>query len=339
MRARVRCSRPFQSVRPLRPSQQSFERALALVRSRPFKIGATACLSFVGVAAGALTVRHFVSSGWPLAHADPWLVVAAGALFVAAYAAKAFGWKRLFARDVRPSAPALAAATGAATVTGVALPGRFDDLVRVTVVRRFRTSKAGLGAICLSIVLVGFLDSAALTPLASVAVGLTDLSAWPRAGLAVVVAAGVASTIIVLLLPRLKRSRRLGRYRVIRWLGAHSADTVDAAKAWVLIAGSWSLRAVALYVLFMALGLEASFVLALLFLCASAASAALPIAPAGQATQAGAGAAILVVAGVAPSSAVAFAVAAQGLIVLTGLMVAVLAGAWEARGRVMALAR
>jgi uncharacterized membrane protein YbhN (UPF0104 family) len=322
-----------------RPDQQSFEHALAVVRSGPFRIALVAALSLVGAAAGVLTVRHFVTHGWPLSHADPLLVAAAGALFVGAYAAKAFGWKRLFAREERPSAPALAAATGAATVTGVALPGRFDDVVRVTVVRRFRTSKAGVGAICLSIVLVGFLDSAALTPLASVAAGLTDLSAWPRAGLALVAVAGVGSTAIVLLLPRLERSRRLGRFRIVRWLSAHSADTVETTKAWLFIAGSWSLRAVALYILFMALGLQASFVLALLFLCASAASAALPISPAGQATQAGAGAAVLALAGVGASSAVAFAVAAQGLVVLTGAVVVLLAGAWEARGRLMVFGR
>jgi len=314
-------------------------RVLTFVRSRPFRLALTAALTLVGLAAAVLTVRHFVTHGWPLTHADPFLVLAAGALFVGAYAARAFGWKRMFARDVRPSAPALAAATGAATVTGVALPGRFDDVVRVTVVRRFRTSKAGFGAICLSIVLVGFLDSAALTPLASIAAGLTDLSAWPRAGLAVVAAAGVASTAIVLLLPRLDRSRRLARFRVVGWLATHSAGTVEAAKAWALIAGSWSLRATALYVLFLALGLQASFVFALLFLCASAASAALPVAPAGQATQAGAGAAMLAVAGVGASSAVAFAVAAQGLIVLTGAVVVLLAGCWEARSRVFAFAR
>jgi len=312
---------------------------LALARSKPFRVGFALCLSVVGLAAASLTVRHFLTHGWPLAHADPWLVVAAGALFLGAYAAKAFGWKRLFAREVRPSAPALAAATGAATVTGVALPGRFDDLVRLTAVRRFRTSKAGIGAICLSIVLVGFLDSAALTPLASVAAGLTNLSAWPRAGLAVVAGAGVGSTAIVLLLPRLAGNARFGRFRIVRWLSTHSAGTVEAAKAWIFIAGSWSLRAVALYVLFLALGLNASFVLALLFLCASAASAALPVAPAGQATQAGAGAAVLALAGVSTPSAIAFAVAAQGLIVLTGAIVVLLAGAWEARGRVMAFAR
>ncbi len=312
---------------------------LTVTRAKPFRVVLTACLSLVGLAAAALTVRHFIANGWPLAHADPLLVVAAAALFLGAYAAKAFGWKRLFAREERPSAPALAAATGAATVTGVALPGRFDDIVRISVVRRFRTSKAGLGAICLSIVLVGFLDSAALTPLASVAAGLTDVSVWPRAGLVVVAAAGIGSTAIVLAMPRLERHPRLARFRLVRWLASHSAGTGDTAKAWIFIAGSWSMRATALYVLFLALGLKASFVLALLFLCASAASAALPVAPAGQATQAGAGAAMLALAGVGASSAVAFAIAAQGLIVLTGLMVVVLASAWEARGRLVAIAR
>ena len=95
------------------------------------------------------------------------------------------------------------------------------------------------------------------------------------------------------------------------------------------------LRAVALYLLFFALGLEASFVLALLFLCASAASAALPVAPAGAVTQAGAGAAVLALAGFGASRAVAFAVAAQGLIVLAGAAVVLLAGAWEARVRLL----
>ncbi len=312
---------------------------LTVTRSKPFRVVLTACVSLVGLTVAALTVRHFVTKGWPLAHADPFLVAAAAALFLGAYAAKAFGWKRLFARDERPSAPALAAATGAATVTGVALPGRFDDVVRVSVVRRFRTSKAGFGAICLSIVLVGFLDSAALMPLASVAAGLTDVSVWPRTGLVAVAVAGVGSTAIVLAMPRLERHRRLARFRLVRWLAAHSAGTGEAAKAWVFIAVSWSLRAAALYVLFLALGLHASFVLALMFLCASAASAALPVAPAGQATQAGAGAAMLALAGVGAPSAIAFAIAAQGLIVLTGAAVVVIASAWEARGRLVAIAR
>jgi hypothetical protein len=48
---------------------------------------------------------------------------------------------------------------------------------------------------------------------------------------------------------------------------------------------------------------------------------------------------VLALAGVGASSAVAFAVAAQGLVVLTGAVVVLLAGAWEARGRVMAFGR
>ncbi|HZR91746.1 MAG TPA: lysylphosphatidylglycerol synthase domain-containing protein [Gaiellaceae bacterium] len=326
-------------MRPPIPSPASARRALALVRSRPFRLALTAAFGFAGLAAAALTVRHFVAHGWPLANADPWLVVAAASLFLGAYACKAFGWKRLFARHERPSARALAAATGAATVTGLALPSRFDELVRITVVRRFRTSRAGLGAICLSIVLVGFLDSAALTPLASVAAGLTHVSALPRAGLSVVAAAGIASAAIVAVIPRLGRFHRLARFRLVRWLEAHSADTVEASKAWVLISASWALRATALYVLFLALGLRASFVLALLFLCASAASAALPVAPAGAATQAGAGAAMLALSGVGAERAVAFAIAAQGLVVLSGAAVVVLAGAWEARLRLLPAGR
>src|SRR5262249_45778304 len=206
-----------------------------------------------------------------------WLVVAAGALFVGAYAAKALGWKRLFHRDVRPSAPALAAATGAATVTGVALPGRFDDVVRIAVVRRFATSRAGLGAICLSIVLVGFLDSAALTPLASVAAGVTGVPPGLRVGMALVAGAGLGAALIVIAMPRLARVRRLARFRLVCWLAEHSTCTREASKALVLVGASWALRALALYLLLAALGVSSSFALALLFLCASSASAALPV--------------------------------------------------------------
>jgi uncharacterized membrane protein YbhN (UPF0104 family) len=286
-------------------------------------------LGLVAAAVAALTARHFVQHGWPLTGADPWLVAAAAALFLAAYAFKAFGWRRLF-RLHRPSTQALAAATGAATVTGVALPGRFDDVVRIAVVRRFRSSKAGFGAICISIVVVGFLDSAALTPLASVAAGVTHVPATLRAGLALVAAAGIGAALIVVAMPRINRSARLARFRVVRWLASHSAETREASKAWVLISVSWSLRALALYLLLGALGVSNSFALALLFLCASAASAALPIAPGGAATQAGAGAAALALSGIGTSEAIAFAVAAQGLIVLTGAAVVLGAGAWEA---------
>jgi hypothetical protein len=82
-----------------------------------------------------------------------------------------------------------------------------------------------------------------------------------------------------------------------------------------------------------ALAVGGSFTLALAFLCASAASASLPIAPAGAATQAGAGAAILIVAGIPKGDALAFAVAAQGLVILVGALVCTAAGVWALIGR------
>src|SRR5947207_10636776 len=132
-------------------------------------------------------------SGWPLASADPLLVVAAGILFLFAYAFKAWGWQRLFPVEQRPGALTRAAAGGAASVGGVALPGRFDEAIRIAVVRRLPGKKtAGLGAICLTLIVVGLLDSAALTPMASIAAAASH-SGISQVGFALVAAAGVAA--------------------------------------------------------------------------------------------------------------------------------------------------
>ncbi len=50
----------------------------------------------VALAVGALVMRHFAHTGWPLHRANFWLVVLAGLIFLGAYAAKAWGWQRLF---------------------------------------------------------------------------------------------------------------------------------------------------------------------------------------------------------------------------------------------------
>jgi uncharacterized membrane protein YbhN (UPF0104 family) len=285
------------------------------------------------VAAIAVTVvtgQHFVRSGMPFANADIGLLTAAAVSFFAAYAFKAYGWRRLFAKHERPTAHALAAAGGAAAITGIALPGRFDDVVRIAVIRRFRVrrGRAGFGALCLSLVVVGLIDSAAITPLASIAAGLFDGSTGLRVGLVLVASAGIAAALVILVLPRLARTK-LVRFRLVRWLKVHSACPREATKAWVLVSASWSLRALALYLLLGALGVGLSFELALLFLCATAASTALPIAPAGAATQAGAGAAILILAGVHSSHAIAFAVSAQTLVILAGAAVVLVSTGWE----------
>jgi Lysylphosphatidylglycerol synthase TM region len=278
------------------------------------------------LAAAALTATHFVHAGWPLVNADPGLVIAAGVLFLFAYAFKAWGWQRLFSADDRPEALTLAAAGGAASVGGVALPGRFDEVIRIAVVRRGPAKgTVGLGAICLTLIIVGLLDSAALTPMASVAAAGSH-SGGVQAGFALVAAAGVAAALLVLFLPRIACLGFVGRWKVGRWLRDHTACPRSASQAWFLISVSWALRGLAVFVLFNALAIGASFPLALAFLCASAASAALPIAPAGAATQAGAGAAILIIAGIPKGEALAFAVAAQGLVILVGAAIVALAG-------------
>ena len=272
-------------------------------------------LSTAGVL--ALAARHVSGEGWPLAAADPLLVAAAGVLFLLAYGLKALGWQQLFARHERPEPVALAVAGGAASVTGMALPGRFDDAVRITVARR-AGCRAGIRSLCLSLFLLGLVDAVALSPLASVGAGLTGSTAL-RVLLAVVAAGGVGAALVLLALPRVGGRPRFAQFRVVRWLNDHTASTRDTAHAGVWVLASWVVRAGALVILLAALGLGFSIPLALLFLCAAAASSALPIAPAGAATQAGAGAASLAAAGVTTAQAITFALAAQLLVLFAAV--------------------
>ncbi len=287
----------------------------------------------VALAVAGLVVRHFAHTGWPLRRANLWLVGLAAVIFVGAYAAKAWGWQRLFARDQRPAVLTLAAAGGAASVSGIALPGRCDEVVRFAVVRRCRRRRASFGAVALSLFLLGLLDSAALTPLASVAAAVTNVGGWMQAGLIVVAVAGVAAAAVVLALPRLARGRLVERFRVARWVGENATPPKEAAWAWLAVATSWVLRGLAIFVLLAALGLGTDFALALAFLCASSASAVLPVAPAGAATQAGAGAAILIASGMHADKAVAFGIAAQGLVIAAGAAFVLALAAWHAQGR------
>ena len=299
---------------------------IAVLRSRVARRVLGVGSAVLGLGAIVLTTRHFAATGWPIHDANAWLVLVAGELFLLAYGLKAWGWQCLFARDRRPRVLTLAAAGGAASVGGVALPGRFDEMVRIAVVRRCRGGKTSIGAVGLSVVLLGLLDSAALAPLASVAAAVSAPSAMFRVGLAVVAAAGVAAAALVLLLPRFAGHPRVARFRVAGWAREHAACPRAAVTAWTLVAASWVLRGLALFVLLKALSMGASLPLALAVLCASAASAALPVAPAGQAVQAGAGAAVLVATGVHVEQAIAFAVAAQALVVVVGALLVVAMG-------------
>ena len=181
---------------------------------------------------------------------------------------------------------ALAAGNGGAAVIGVVLPGRFDDAMRVAVVRRYPGCRAGVRALCLSLVMLGLIDAVALAPLAAAAAVLGG-GIGVRAGLAVVAVAGVAAAGLLV-------------------------------EAWALVSACWLLRALASFLLLGTLGVGFSFPLALLLLCAGAAAAAVPIGPAGAATQVGAGAAALIASGVGGSQALAVTLAGGALGVLTG---------------------
>ena len=277
---------------------------------------------------------RFSSSGWPFSHGKPLLIGAAGLLFLVAYPVKAWGWRRLFAPAERPKTSALAAAGGAASVTGVALPGRFDDVVRVAVVRRCPNCPAGVRALAFSLFALGLIDAIALTPLASTSAALTS-STTVRVALALVAAAGVAAAAVLIVLPRLMACGRLIRFRLARWLHERSPCAREVGKAAVLVHASWLVRVAGVLLLLGGLGLGLSLPLAMLFLCAGAASAALPVGPAGAATQAGGGAVILIASGVTASAAVDFALATQALAVMAGAAVVLATLVWHGSRRLV----
>jgi uncharacterized membrane protein YbhN (UPF0104 family) len=296
----------------------ALERGERLLRSRTAKRALAAGSGVLALVVAGLAARHFAASTWPLSNGNPGLLVAVGLLFLCAYALKALGWRRLFPADERPQPIALAAANGGASVAGIALPGRFDDAVRIAIVSRYPGCPAGVPALCLSLAMLGLVDSAALAPLAGAAAGSTAGATGVRVGLAVVSASGLAAAVLIAALPRLVARRQLLRFRLGRWLGPRTTSMGAALQAWALVAASWLIGAVALFLLLGAVGIGFSFPLALLFLSAGAAGAALPFGPGGAATQAGAGAAVLVAAGVGTSEAIGVAVAAQALAILTG---------------------
>ncbi len=311
-------------------------RAYAFVRTTRGKRIFNTAITLVALAVSALAARHFASTGWPLEHANPKLLAAAGLLFVLSYPLKAYGWHRLFRPDERPHAMSLAAAGGAASVTGAALPGRFDDAVRIAVVRRYPSCPSGIGTLSLSLFTLGLVDAAALMPLSATAAATSSGSPALRVGLAIVAAAGLGAGVVIWAMPRVVASGRLLRFRIARWIGHRATPLREASRAGALVFASWGVRAVALFLLLAAMDISISFPLAVGFLCAAAASGALPIAPAGAATQAGAGAAMLAASGVGTQRAIDYAVSAQAMLILAGAAVLLFAAVWHTGQRLQA---
>jgi uncharacterized membrane protein YbhN (UPF0104 family) len=276
-----------------------------------------------------LAARHFATSSWPLSNGDPGVLLAAGVLLLLAQALKALGWARLFWQDERPTPLALAAGNGGAALIGVVLPGRFDDAMRIAVVRRYPGCPAGVRVLAMSLVMLGLIDSVALAPLAAVGAAFPGAGIGARIALLVVALGGVAAASVIVALPRLASSRRALRFRLGRWVSPRTTSLRRASEAWALVSACWLVRAVAVFLLLGTLGMGYSFPLALLFLCAGAAAAALPIGPAGAATQVGAGTATLVASGVGASEALSTAVSVGVLGVLSGIAVLAFVIVWR----------
>ena len=113
----------------------------------------------------ALAARHFASMSWPLSTEHPGLLVAAALLLVLAQALKAFGWDGCShcwsGRRRWRSRPATAAPRSSGFPSR-----RFDDAMRIAVVRRYPGCPAGVRVLCLSLVMLGLIDRVALAPLA-----------------------------------------------------------------------------------------------------------------------------------------------------------------------------
>lgn len=307
---------------------------LALHRRRGVARTINVVFGLSAVAIAAVASRNLATRGWPLGTFNLTLTAASCAFFLTSVFLKSLGWQLLFRRVERPTSLCLAAATGAAAVAGLALPGRLDDALRVAIVRRMPGRRPGVGTIALSLFLLGLVDAVALAPLAAIAAATAPLRISVRAALGVVAFAGVGAAVVLSMLPRVGRHERLRHYRLSRWLGAHAPTSLhDSLAAAGLVSCSWAVRATGVFVLLHGLGFPLSFPLALAYLAAGSASAALPIGPAGAATQAGVGAAALTAAGVDPARAVAFAIVAQGAIVLTGGAVALYAAGVLGLGR------
>jgi lysylphosphatidylglycerol synthase-like protein len=300
-----------------------------LGRSPRGRLAVSLGLAIVTTAILALAGRSLLDSGWPLAHGNPGLVATAGLLFLLAYVFKAYGWRRLFRVNERPGPLALAAAGGGASIMGVVFPGRFDEVIRIAIVRRYPGCPVGVRGLCLSLLTLGLIDTVALSPLAIAAAAFPGNSPAVRAGFAVIGIGGVAAAAVVLALPRLSARTRLVRFRLVRWLAPRATPWREATRAWGLVLVSWLIRATAIFLLLSTFGIALSFPLAIMFICAGAASAAIPIGPAGAATQVTAGATLLIVSGVEAGPALGFALAAQALLIFSGAAIFLTAIAWR----------
>ena len=281
------------------------------------------------VAACVLLGRRVTQSSWPLAHAQMPLVALATACYLASFALRARGWRRLFPLGQQPEQCRCLASVGAAAASGAVLPFRLDYVVKIGTLRRLSGVRIGLEAVALSIVSLGMVDAVAMLPL-SVSATATS-SPTLRGPLLIVVGFGlgclallVASARLVRL-PLLRRSRRL--QRVSDHVSAHRTrgGRRSAIVAGLYLFACWTSRAVGSALLLSALGFAFSPTTALCVLCLSAASGVVPITAGGAVVNMGATVGILFALGVGRDTAINYSLA-SGLLLITSASAAALAG-------------
>ena len=284
----------------------------------------------VTILACLLLGRLLTGSSWPLAHARPLLVAAAGFCYFVGFVLRARGWRRLFPREECPGQANCLASVGAAAASGVVLPFRLDYLIKIGTLRRLGGIRISLEAIALSIISLGMIDAVAMLPLSvsATATSSSDL----RGPLLVVVAFGIACCTLLLAsshlvrLPVLRRSRRLGT--VAAHVSAHKASSgrKSACIAALYLLACWTARALGSALLLSALGSRFSPTIALCVICLSAAAGVVPITAGGLVVTVGATAAILLALGVSKDIAINFSVA-SGLLVTSSATLAAVCGA------------
>jgi hypothetical protein len=287
----------------------------------------------LAVAVAVVAVRLFVGTSVPLSNGAPSLLVVVGLLLLVGYGLKILAWRRLFVVEERPHPLALVAANAGASILGLVLPGRLADLLRIAIVRRSPSCPAGVRSLCLSLVMLGLIDSAALAPFALAAAVLPGHAVGMRAGLALVAVGGLSAAALIVVLPWLAANSKLLQYRVGRWLRPRTSSVRNASAVAALLSVCWLVRVAAVMVLLSALGVGFSFSLAVLFLCAGKAAGALP------GGQAGAGGAVLVASGVGGARAIDVAVSGQALAILCGVAMLGFVALWLIAVRFVAARR
>jgi Lysylphosphatidylglycerol synthase TM region len=296
-------------------------------RRRRLTVGIAFAL--VTVIASVLVARRLTDSSWPLDHAQPGLVAAAAAAYLASLVFRARAWHRLFSRSECPDQARCLASVGAAAASGAVLPFRLDYLIKVGVLQKLGGIRVGLGAIVLSIISLGMIDAIAMLPL-SISATATSNSLL-RGPLVIVVAFGMACSTLLVLSRRLARLPLLNRSNRIRALGEHVARHTaaggrkDTIVAWCYLFACWSTRAFGSAALLSALGLAFTPEAALTVICLGAAAGVVPITSGGAVVNAGAAAGILLALGVGKDIAINFSLA-SGLLLVASALAASLCG-------------